>query len=104
MRLENKVAVITGAGAGLGREASLLFAREGASIVATDVEGARAEETAQLIREAGGSALAQKTDVTKEDEVQGAVQAAVDEFGKLDVLYNNAGIPVPGFGSIPFWE
>jgi NAD(P)-dependent dehydrogenase (short-subunit alcohol dehydrogenase family) len=104
MRLENKVAVITGAGAGLGREAALLFAREGASIVATDIEGDRAEETAQLIRDAGGAARAQKTDVTSEAEVKGAIQSAVDEFGKLDVLYNNAGIPVPGFGTVPFWE
>ena len=104
MRLENKVAVITGAGAGLGREAALLFAREGAGIVATDIEGDRAEETAQRIREAGGAAIAQKTDVTNEAEVHGAIESAVDEFGKLDVMYNNAGIPVPGFGTVPFWE
>src|SRR5207253_4449200 len=104
VRLEGKVAVITGAGAGLGRESALLFAREGASVVVTDVDGGRAEDAARLVDEQGGAALALKTDVTNEAEVRDAVQAAVDTFGKLDIMFNNAGITVPGFGLTPFEE
>src|SRR5437879_720786 len=101
-RLQDKVTLITGAGAGLGRESAVLFADEGASVVVTDVDGGRAEETAGLVREAGGRAMALKTDVAIEADVAAAVDAAVAEYGRLDVLYANAGIPARGFGTIPF--
>lgn len=95
MKLAGKVAIITGAGSGIGRAAALLFAREGASIVAADIAVEPGEETAALIREAGGQALFVRTDVSNPSEVQAMVQTAVATYGRLDILFNNAGITIP---------
>lgn len=92
MRLKDKVCLITGAGSGMGRTASLLFAKEGARVVAADVRKDCAEETAQLIAKAGGKAAAVGADVSKEEDAKAMVRAAVKAFGRLDALYNNAGI------------
>jgi NAD(P)-dependent dehydrogenase (short-subunit alcohol dehydrogenase family) len=102
MRLADKVAIITGAGAGLGRESALLFAAEGASVVVADIDPDRAEETVALIREAGGEATATRTDVTVEDDVARCVAHGVDTYGGLDILFANAGIQVPGYPTTPF--
>jgi len=91
-RLEGKVALITGAGMGMGREASLLFAREGARIVVCDIDGAAAEGTAAAVSMAGGQALAAVGDVAMEADVARMVQEGVRRFGALHVLYNNAGV------------
>jgi len=91
-RLDGKVAVITGAGNGMGREASVLFAREGARIVVADVMEAGALATVEAVRAAGGEAVVAITDVSQADEVEAMVRTAVDTFGGLHVLYNNAGI------------
>lgn len=89
-RLAGKVALITGGGAGLGRVTSLLFAKEGAKVVITDVgDGAEAVSDIEAI---GGEALFVKADVSKSADVQNMIQAAVDKFGRLDILYNNAAI------------
>ncbi len=99
--LEGKVVVITGAGSGLGRAASLLFARHGAKVVAADISAAAAEETAALVSGEGGTAMARGCDVGNAGEVTALVAAAVAAFGRLDVIYNNAGItvqPRPGQG------
>jgi NAD(P)-dependent dehydrogenase (short-subunit alcohol dehydrogenase family) len=104
MRLEGKVAVITGAGAGTGRIGALLVAREGAKVVVADIQRERAEAVAAEITAAGGTALAVQVDVTRETEVQAMIDAAVAHFGKLDILWNNAGISIPGNGSVPFEE
>ena len=102
MRLAGKVVVITGAGSGLGRVSSRLFAQEGARVVITDLSGSRAQETLELVLGDGNDAIALKADVTAEDEVERAVAAAVDTYGKLDVMFANAGIPAKDFGLTPF--
>lgn len=90
-RLEGRAAVITGAGSGIGRATSRLFAAEGASVVCVDkTEGAA--ETARLITEAGGRAVAMQGDAADEAFVASAIDRAVSEFGRLDVVYANAGI------------
>ncbi|HEV7906661.1 MAG TPA: SDR family NAD(P)-dependent oxidoreductase, partial [Pseudonocardiaceae bacterium] len=91
-RLENKVAIITGAGSGLGRQAAQLFAAEGAKVVVMDIIGDRAEGTVKLVTEQGGTAVAVEADTTKEPDVARTVKTALDEFGKLDITWANAGI------------
>jgi len=92
MRLKDKVALITGAGSGIGRQSALLFSREGADILAADVNEESAAETVAQIRHAGGRAVAFRADVSKARDCQQMVAAAEREFGKLNVLFNNAGI------------
>ncbi len=104
MRLADKVVVITGGGAGLGRECALLFAEHGARLVVSDVDEQRAQNAAKAVTEAGGTAMGTRADVTDEDDVRALMAAAVDTYGRLDVTLANAGIPVPGFGTVPFEE
>lgn len=92
MRLKDKVAIITGAGMGMGREASILFAAEGAKVIVFDLNRAAAEETAAAIGKNGGQALVVIGDVSKEADVKRAIDEGVAKFGKLDILYANAGV------------
>lgn len=92
MRLAGKVALITGAGAGQGREASALFAAEGAKVAVADINRATAEETAAQVRAAGGEAIAVECDVARPDANERMVAAAVARWGRLHVFYANAGI------------
>lgn len=92
MRLKDKVALITGAGSGIGRETSLLFAAEGAKVVAVDVNDAAGEETVARVRQAGGASGYIHADVSKAAECEAMVTFAEKTFGRLDVLFNNAGI------------
>jgi NAD(P)-dependent dehydrogenase (short-subunit alcohol dehydrogenase family) len=92
VRLEGKVTLITGAGSGIGREAALLFAAEGAAVVAVDVREEPAAETAAMVEQAGGRAQAVRADVSKDADCRAMVEAAEATFGRLDVLFNNAGI------------
>ena len=89
-RLDGKVAVITGAGGGMGREAAIAFTEEGASVCVADVQLAAAEETVEQCQY--GSAFAFQVDVADEDQVAAMMRAAAERFGGIDVLYNNAGI------------
>jgi NAD(P)-dependent dehydrogenase (short-subunit alcohol dehydrogenase family) len=100
MRLSNKVAIITGSGSGMGQAAAELFAREGASVVVTDISAEMGEATVRSIRNAGGRAIFVKANVADEDEVKHMVNTAIDAFGRVDVLYNNAGIMPSDDGSV----
>jgi NAD(P)-dependent dehydrogenase (short-subunit alcohol dehydrogenase family) len=91
-RLKGKVALITGAGMGMGREASVLFAEEGARVVVADINAKAAAETVDLVGKAGGQAVAVTGDVAMEADVKRMVEAGVGAFGALHVLYNNAGV------------
>jgi len=91
-RLQGKTALITGAGSGIGRESSLLWASEGASIVAVDIDQASAQHTVEAVRAAGGRAAAVQADVSRAQDCERMIAAAEDEFGTLNILFNNAGI------------
>jgi NAD(P)-dependent dehydrogenase (short-subunit alcohol dehydrogenase family) len=93
--LDGKACVITGAGSGVGRAAAVLFAEHGASIVVGDVRDEWAADTVALVEAAGGTAVAAHCDVSKEAEVEALVATGVDRFGRLDVMYNNAGVSTP---------
>ena len=92
MRLKDKVVLITGAGSGMGRVASLIFANEGAKIVANDLAADALAETVQQVQQAGGEIVGVPGDVTKAKDVERAIQEGLKAFGKINVLYNNAGI------------
>jgi len=90
--MKSKVAVITGAGSGIGRATAALFAEEGAKVVAVDMNLKAAKETADAIVAKGGTAMPIGADVSKAADVKGFIDKAIGEFSKIDVLYNNAGI------------
>ena len=94
-RFAGKVAFVTGATSGIGRATALAFARDGASVVVADVAADGARETSRLIEQAGGQALAVACDVTRSEQIEEALAAAVERFGGLDIAFNNAGIEQP---------
>lgn len=100
MRLKEKVALITGAGSGIGRAAALLFAKEGASVVAVDMNDAAGKETVAAIEKDGGRAVFAHADVSRSADVEAMVAAAKKTYGRLDVLFNNAGIFPANDGSV----
>ncbi|MBE0511620.1 SDR family oxidoreductase [Candidatus Bathyarchaeota archaeon] len=96
MRLGGKVAIVTGAGSGIGRATSNLFAREGAKVVVADIEQSLGRETVEEISKNGGTAIQAVVDVSKADEVRTMIKTCTTNLGKLDVLFNNAGIEGSG--------
>ena len=96
MLLAGKVAIVTGAGSGIGRASAVRFAAEGASVVVSDIRGPKADETVAMIADDGGTAVACQADVARADDVERMVATAVDVFGGLDALFNNAGTIRPG--------
>lgn len=95
MRLKDKVALITGSAGGMGKAAAELFAREGASVIVSDILADEGEQTAQSIRDMGGKAIFVQANVANEEDVKNLVARSIEAFGRIDVLYNNAGI-MPG--------
>ena len=92
MKLDGRAALISGAGSGIGRATALLFAREGAAVAVVDLDEARARAVAQEIENGGGRAIAVRCDVSRAADCERAVQETVAAFGRLDILFNNAGI------------
>ena len=92
MRIKDKVALITGASSGIGRESALLFSEEGAKVVAVDINDAAGEETVEMIRQKNGQAEYFHADVAKAGDCEQMIRTAEEKFGKLDILFNNAGI------------
>lgn len=91
-RLDGKIALVTGGGSGIGRETALLFAREGAKVAVADRSAEAGEQTAQMIRQAGGESTFIAADVSREADVQAMIAQTVATYGRLDCAFNNAGI------------
>jgi NAD(P)-dependent dehydrogenase (short-subunit alcohol dehydrogenase family) len=96
MRLAEKIALITGAGSGQGQEAAVLFAKEGAKVVVTDVNEDGVKQTVEMVTAAGGEAVGRRMDVANGEQVQACVAFTVQTFGAINVLYNNAGVYLRG--------
>lgn len=92
MRLQGKVALITGSGSGIGQSSALLFAKEGAKVIVNDLDKEKGEETVSLIQEQGGEAVFEQADVTDSGAVETMIDKVMKRFGRIDVLFNNAGI------------
>ncbi|WP_208456347.1 SDR family oxidoreductase [Burkholderia gladioli] len=90
--LKDKIALVTGAGSGIGRTTSIAFSRQGASVVISDINADAGNETVKLIRDAGGEATFIKTDVSNESQVKALVEQTVATYGRLDIAFNNAGL------------
>lgn len=100
MRLQNKVALITGGGSGIGKASCLMFAREGAKLVVVDLKKETAQATVDEIKKAGGDAQAFGADVSKAKDAEGMVKFAEKSYGKLNVVFNNAGVFHPDDESV----
>jgi NAD(P)-dependent dehydrogenase (short-subunit alcohol dehydrogenase family) len=98
--LDGKSAIVTGGGSGVGRVSALRFAEEGARVVVADINLDNAKKVVRDIESAGGSAVAVGVDVSDEQQVKAMIAAAVDHYGRLDILFNNVGIPTPRLGLI----
>ncbi len=96
-RFKTKIVVITGAGSGFGRGLALDFAKLGWKVAVSDINMERAEESVRLFNGTGGQGMAIKCDVTKPEEVQGLADAVISKWGTVDIIINNAGVPVLGF-------
>lgn len=96
MRLVDKVAIVTGAGSGIGRATANIFAKEGAKVIVADIKPSSGRETVEEISKNGGTAVQVVVDVSRASQVRRMIKTCITNFGKLDVLFNNAGIEGPG--------
>ncbi len=94
MRLENKVAIITGSASGMGKASALRFAEEGAKVVVADLNEEQAAAVAEEIKTKGGDAISVKVDVTDNGQIENMIKTCIDTYGRVDILYNNAGMPM----------
>lgn len=94
MKLANRVAIITGAGSGMGRASAVLFSQEGAKVAIVDINDETGQETLGLVKEKGGEAIFIRADISKSSDVENMVKTTVDTYARLDILFNNAGIPM----------
>jgi NAD(P)-dependent dehydrogenase (short-subunit alcohol dehydrogenase family) len=92
MRLEGKIALITGSGSGIGKSSALLFAKQGATVIVNDLDAAKGAESTEEICSAGGTAVFIQADVTDQDSVKAMIEQVIGQYGRIDVLFNNAGI------------
>ncbi|UYZ22497.1 SDR family oxidoreductase [Mesobacillus jeotgali] len=92
MRLQNKVAIVTGAASGMGKEIAVLYAKEGAKVVVSDINAEAAAKTVEEIQSAGGTATSVMANVAKEEDIQNLIDTTVETYGTVDILVNNAGI------------
>ncbi len=92
MQLDGKISLITGGGSGIGRETAVLFANHGAKLAIADLDPVSGQETTQMIRDAGGTAVFRQTDVSQAAQVENMVRYVVEAYGRLDIAFNNAGI------------
>ena len=92
MRLQNKVAIVTGGGAGIGEAIATRYAREGARVVVAEIDAIRGQSTADAIHRFGGEALFAQTDISSESQVRALVEIALKRFGRIDILVNNAAV------------
>jgi len=97
MKLEGKVAVITGAATGIGRATARLFAKEGAKVVIADIKDKESKETVEMIKEVGGEAIFCRTNVAVVSELEKMIKITVDTYDRLDIFYHNAGMAGPGY-------
>ena len=105
LRLEDRVALVTGGSTGIGRASALAFAREGANVVISDIDVAGGEETVKMIEKAGGGAIFVKADVSNAIEVKVLINKAIETYGRLDYAHNNAGIEgTPGISTVGYTE
>jgi NAD(P)-dependent dehydrogenase (short-subunit alcohol dehydrogenase family) len=95
MKLSNKVAIITGAGSGIGRASAILFSQEGARICVADIDQEGGQQAVDLMKGKGSDAIFVHADITKGNDVERMIKTAQDHYGKLDILFNNAGIGMP---------
>jgi len=95
MKLKDRVAIVTAAGSGVGRASACLFATEGAKVMVTDIDPATGQETVKMIKDAGGEATFLKVDVALVADLEDMIKQTVEAYGRLDILFNNAGIPGP---------
>ena len=93
--LSNQVAIVTGAGQGMGAATAAILAHEGAAVIVSDIDESKAARVAEKVNNSGGTAMSARTDVTKEDEVASMVGCAIDNYGSVSILVNNAGILYP---------
>ena len=96
MKLQDRVAIVTGGGAGIGRSVCVNMVKEGGKVVVADIDQAAAQETADSIKKEGGDALAIKTDVTQKPDTQALAETTLKTYGKIDILVNNAGTDIKG--------